>query len=195
MSERAGLSTKVVLVPGVLALLPEYAGLSDPVAELRAACLEAVGWLTGPVEVVGTDQGRRVAEALLRERGLEVVPGEPRDEASRRAQAPGGPAHLDHRNGSYLVVGNGSACRTEKAPGHLDGRSHAFDQALERALRAPDPAALAAIDEALAGELWADVAGLGVLGRVLAGAGPARVEYADDPFGVQYWVMRWECES
>ena len=26
--------TRVVLVPGVLALLPEYAGIEDPVAEL-----------------------------------------------------------------------------------------------------------------------------------------------------------------
>ena len=43
---RAGLSPRrVVLVPGVLALLPEYAGLTDPVAELRAACREAVAWL------------------------------------------------------------------------------------------------------------------------------------------------------
>jgi hypothetical protein len=94
-----------------------------------------------------------------------------------------------------LVVGNGSACRTEKAPGHLDERSHAFDEQVEQALRAPDPAALGAIDEALARELWADVAGLRELGGLLTGAGPARVEYADDPFGVQYWVMRWECES
>ena len=174
---------RVVLVPGVLALLPEYAGLTDPVAELRSACLEAVGWLTGPVSVIGTGQGRRVAEALLRERGLE-------------AQAPRGPSHLDQREAaSYLVVGNGSACRTEKAPGHLDERAHPFDQRLERALRSPDPAVLGAVDEALAGELWADVAGIRALGGLLAGARPAQVEYADDPFGVQYWVMRWQCES
>ncbi len=36
---------RVVLVPGTLALLPAYAGLADPVAELRAACVEAVRWL------------------------------------------------------------------------------------------------------------------------------------------------------
>ena len=59
---------RVVLVPGVLALLPEYASLSDPVAELRAACLSAVSWLVdgdGPVSVVADAQGRRVAERLV----------------------------------------------------------------------------------------------------------------------------------
>ena len=56
--------TKVVLVPGVLALLPEYAGLEDPVAELRAACLEAVAWLGDDVRVVADDQGARVAAYL-----------------------------------------------------------------------------------------------------------------------------------
>ena len=37
--------TRVVLVPGVLALLPEYAGFADPVADLRAACLADTGQL------------------------------------------------------------------------------------------------------------------------------------------------------
>ena len=37
--------TRVVLVPGVLALLPDYAGVEDPVTDLRTACRDAVGWL------------------------------------------------------------------------------------------------------------------------------------------------------
>ena len=48
--------TRVVLVPGVLALLPEYAGLEDPVAELRAACLAAVAWLGPDVTVLADEQ-------------------------------------------------------------------------------------------------------------------------------------------
>lgn len=169
--------TRVVLVPGVLALLPEYAGLTDPVADLRAACLRAVSALDGPVEVVGSAQGRRVAEALLVECGHSG-------------------AIVEERTGpSYLVVANGSAKRTEKAPGHLDERAHAFDAGIEAALRGPDPAALAAVDEDLAAELWADVAGLRALGGLLVDAPAPTVEYADDPFGVQYWVMRWACES
>jgi hypothetical protein len=34
-------------------------------------------------------------------------------------------------------------------------------------------------------------AGLVLLATLLQGAGPAVVDYADDPYGVQYWVMRW----
>jgi hypothetical protein len=171
----------VVLVPGAPALLPEYAGLVDPVAGLRAACRAAVAWLGGPVRVVADPRGRglghRVAEHLLGEAGLAV---DTSDAVRGRAAA-------------YLVVGNGSAKRTEKAPGHLDPRAHDFDAALEAALRGPDPAALAALDQPLATELWADVAALRELGGLLAGAAAPEVDYADDPFGVQYWVMRWQC--
>ena len=166
----------MVLVPGVLALLPEYAGLTDPVAGLRAACREAVAWLgDGPVTVVADDQGRRVAEHLLSE---------------RRGPAAG----ADHT--AYLVVANGSACRSEKAPGHLDERALGFDEGLDKALRTPDREALADLDDALGAELWAgNVPGLRALGDLLEDGGPAVVDYADDPFGVQYWVMRWTCGS
>ena len=162
---------RVVLVPGVLALLPEYAGLEDPVAELRAACLAAVSWLTGDVEIVADTQGRRVAEHLLAETG------------DRRGAG---------ATTSYLVVGNGSACRTEKAPGHLDERAHGFDAALGRALRTADPAALRAIDQALARELSASTYAITRLGEILTPQHEATVDYDDDPFGVQYWVLRWE---
>ncbi|GAA2137649.1 hypothetical protein GCM10009844_04920 [Nocardioides koreensis] len=191
--ERDGLSPRrVVLVPGVLALLPEYAGLSDPVAELRAACLAAVSWLTGPVEIVADEQGRRVAEHLL------VSTGSTTEGAGSTAEGAGSTAEGAGAEGdaSYLVVANGSACRGEKAPGHLDERSFAFDAEIDKALRTPDGAALAGVDEALGAELWAgNVAGLRRLGGLLAGAGVPVVDYADDPFGVQYWVMRWTCES
>jgi hypothetical protein len=177
----------VVLVPGVLALLPEYAGQVDPVAELRAACLAAVAWLgeAGPVAVVAGPQGARVADALL-----DAV-ASVHNSAIERLRAP-----ADLASGGVLVVGNGSAKRTEKAPGHLDDRARAFDAELGRALREGDTAALAAVDQDLARELWADVDGLVWLGRerLTPGSGAA-VDYDDDPFGVQYWVMRWTCGS
>ena len=166
---------RVVLVPGVLALLPEYAGLVDPVAELRAACLAAVSWLAeaGPYTVVADPQGRRVAEHLLAAAG-----------ATTSSAAEGG--------ASYLVVANGSARRSEKAPGHLDERSFGFDEAVEKALRTPDPLSLAETDATLAEELLAGhVAGLRALGGLLTTGHAATVDYADDPFGVRYWVMRW----
>jgi hypothetical protein len=167
--------TRVALVPGVLALLPEYAGLEDPVADLRAACLEAVAWLGDDIAVVADEQGARVAASLREEVVSRLVAG------ARRTST----------TGSVLVVGNGSAKRTEKAPGHLDERARLFDDVLGDALRGGD---LADLDLSLAGDLWAAVGGIEHLRELLHGE-PATVDYDDDPFGVQYWVMRWECES
>jgi hypothetical protein len=181
---------RVVLVPGVLALLPEYAGLVDPVPELRAACLAAVAWLAegGPVTVVADPQGERVARALLEAAGVSTRSA-PGGLAAQPAGAAGGGA-------AYLVVANGSARRAERAPGHLDERAATFDDALEKALRGPDPQALASIDAALGAELLAgNVAGLVALGELVTSGYDVTVDYADDPFGVQYWVMRWQCVS
>jgi len=57
--------TRIAVVPGVLALLPEYAAQQDPVPELRAACLAAVAWLGPDPVVLGDAQGKRVARALM----------------------------------------------------------------------------------------------------------------------------------
>ena len=162
-------SVRVVLVPGVLALLPEYAGIDDPVAPLRAACVEAVRWLGAEPVVLADPQGQRVARALLSSAGVSTG-------ATTGAAA-------------YLVVGNGSAKRTEKAPGHLDERAHAFDEALGASLRSGRPE----VDARLAAELWASVEGIERMAE-LGDLGEARVDYDDDPFGVQYWVLRWEKE-
>ena len=35
------------------------------------------------------------------------------------------------------------------------------------------------------------MAGLRALGGLLTTGHAVTVDYADDPFGVQYWVMRW----
>ncbi len=149
----------VALVPGVPALLPSYASIEDPVAPLRAACLEVVAALGPRVRVEASGgSGARVAAALVTAAGAEVVEA--------------------HETG-VLVVGNGSAKRTEKAPGHLDPRAEDFDTALRRSF--------ARIDHVLADELWADTA-------CLAGLPPlaeAEVGYDDAPYGVQYWVALW----
>jgi hypothetical protein len=155
--------TRVVLVPGVLALLPEYAGIEDPVPELRAACLAAVGWLTHDVEVLADPQGSRVAHHLL-------------SETTRPAST-----------SSYLVVGNGSARRSEKAPGHLDERSFAFDEGLRAWLGGSG-----SLDLDLGAGLLASMRGFELMAERLDPWGEPVVDYDDDPFGVQYWVMRWE---
>src|SRR5262245_60038234 len=159
--------TRVVLVPGVLALLPEYAGIEDPVAQLRAAATAAVGWLGREVTVLADAQGARVAGHLL-------------DTTPRTGGEP-----------SYLVVGNGSAKRTEKAPGHFDERAEKFDRALGEGLRVGRPA----VDLPLARELWASTDAIVELEELDCDLGGAQVDYDDAPYGVQYWVMRWTCSG
>jgi hypothetical protein len=209
---------KVALVPGVLALLPAYAGRTDPVAELRAACLAAVEWLGEDVQVVGDPQGVRVAEALgvspglgdarrqgsslLDQRsgidgGFETVAGATSSTNVGAARGgfetvAGATSSTSVGASSVLVVANGSARRSEKAPGHLDERAAAYDSEVEKALRAGDAEALRGLDPGLAAELMVgNVAGFARFGELLTPGVAPEVDYADDPFGVQYWVMRW----
>ena len=224
---------RAALVPGVLALLPEYAGLEDPVAALRAACHAAVAWVAeeGPVEVVGTAQGRRVGEALVE--ALPTLRGSrqarppmgarppTRWSSSERRRAPVETPLADRPAwaagvstssttgvessttgvessttgverstiGGLVVVGNGSAKRGEGSPGYVDSRAVGFDDDLGARLRAGD---LAGIDHDLARELWADTAALDELALVLPAGCPGTVDLDDDPYGVQYWVVRWQ---
>jgi hypothetical protein len=168
----SGEPVRIALVPGVLALLPSYGGLEDPVADLRAACLDAVAWLGPGPRVLASEQGGRVAAYLCGEvsRG-DFVPPRPAAEG-------------------VIVVANGSATRTEKAPGHLDDRAVGFDDDLRAALAAGRPGA---VDADLARELWADVDGLLRLAQeVDVDPASVTVDYDADPFGVQYWVMRMQ---
>jgi hypothetical protein len=89
-----------------------------------------------------------------------------------------------------LVMADGSACRSLRAPGYLDPRAAAFDAVIEGAVRSGDLGPLRAMDHGLARELLA----AGRPGwQVLAGAMPDRapsteVLYEADPFGVFYLV-------
>ena len=164
---------RVVFVPGTLALLPEYASIDDPIADLRKAVLDAVDWLLedGPSTAVrASPSAHRIAEHLL---------------GDGRGDGPG-----------LLVVANGSATRTEKAPGHFDARAAAFDAAIGRALADGDPAALGDIDPVLAAEVWAmpDADLLRTLAHRIRPVTDVQVDYDDAPYGVQYWVVRWQCQ-
>lgn len=177
MSTETSRGRRVVVVPGAPVLLAQYASLADPVADLRAACLDAVSWLGSDVRVLAADsQGLRIAEELL---------GRPAATDSASVHA-----------ADVLVVANGSARRTEKAPGHLDRRAELFDSRVGDLLERGDLAGLADLDPDLADELM--TAGLGAFrtladeGFVVQGGGTDR---AEDPFGVMYWVVRWQCAS
>jgi hypothetical protein len=92
---------------------------------------------------------------------------------------------------ALLAIGDGSARRGLRAPGHFDERAAAFDAGVERAVRAGKLTALLDLDPALARELMAT--GRPVW-QILAGAleGMAslatEVQYTGDPFGVAYLV-------
>jgi len=94
---------------------------------------------------------------------------------------------------ALLVMGDGSARHTEKAPGYLDPRAAAYDARVADALGAVDIAALLALDPAEADSLL--VAGRGPW-QVLAGAASVETVTAAEsffaaPYGVGYHVVTW----
>jgi len=176
--------------------------------ELRSACSQAIsvldgatqvvivgaapqdGWVTGTVDA--TPWGARGPSSpdplpLSLAVGVTLL-GDGRPYGVHR----GGLPELPDGTG-LLVVGDGTAKRTEKAPGHFDPRAEAFDLAVESALAAGDPAALLALDEALAEDLL--VGGLAAwraVARALQGSRwDGRVLLAQAPYGVGYVVASW----
>jgi hypothetical protein len=102
------------------------------------------------------------------------------------------PVAIDGAVTGLLVMGDGSARRTEKAPGWLDERAGGFDAAVSAALASGDPTRLQT-DLALAAELLAAGApAWAAAGGLLAGQSwSAAVSYDDAPYGVGYFVARW----
>ncbi|MFI9201692.1 class III extradiol dioxygenase subunit B-like domain-containing protein [Streptomyces sp. NPDC053048] len=138
---------------------------------VAAWLLERTRWATSPVEGLGVGEPLEAARCL--EDGRRLADG-----ADRVA---------------LLVMGDGSACRTVKAPGYLDERAEPFDAAVAEALGAADTGALAALDAELAAELKA--AGRAPW-QVLAGAGESaglsgQLLYGEAPYGVGYFVASW----
>ncbi|CAM5535484.1 hypothetical protein GCM10010329_28760 [Streptomyces spiroverticillatus] len=144
--------------------------LPDSLA-VGAWLLGRTGWRGAPVEGLGV--GEPLEAARCAEAGRELA---------RRADRV-----------ALLVMGDGSACRTLKAPGYLDERAEGFDAGAARALGDADTAALLALDEDLAYLLK-------VSGRapwqVLAGAAEGtglggQLLYEEAPYGVGYFVAAW----
>ncbi|MFG2596038.1 class III extradiol dioxygenase subunit B-like domain-containing protein [Streptomyces sp. NPDC048462] len=151
----------------------------DPVADrplpaslaVGAWLLARTGWADAPVEALGVGEPLETARCTDTGRAL----------AARADRV------------ALLVMGDGSACRTLKAPGYLDERATEFDAAAARALGAADTGALIALDEALACELKAaGRAPWQVLAGAAQGAGlDGRLLYDDAPYGVGYLVAAW----
>ncbi|MEU6465025.1 class III extradiol dioxygenase subunit B-like domain-containing protein [Streptomyces sp. NPDC046976] len=133
--------------------------------------LERTGWADAPVEGLGAE------ETLTPERCAETG----RELGGRADRV------------ALLVLGDGSACRTVKAPGYLDERAAPYDAAAARALAAADLPALLSLDAGLARTLkssgrapWQILAGAAE-GADLDGS----LLYEDAPYGVGYLVASW----
>ena len=187
----------IVLVPSTLTLLPEYAGQVDPVPGLRSACLTAVAGLgEGPVHVVTADaRPDNVARGVTEPVGLRIAHhllGVDRSHGRSSAVVTRSERPQPRTGDPVLVVANGSACRTEKAPGHLDERAEGFDAAIERALTGGPADDALALTDRLARELWChDLEPLQWLVRAVDGA-RGGLTHAEATHGVAWWVGAWE---
>ena len=193
------MTTRVAILPPVPALLPDYLGRVDPIIKLREACRTAVSWLVdgcgSPVIVLADEP-----DAVTRSRGVDVPLGVRvahclLEEATYRQELRHGDA-AGPGDRRLLVLANGSACRRERAPGHLDPRSFAFDELIENALADGDPESLASLDTEVGRDLLAaGIEPLRRLGSLRPCVEAANLLYADDPYGVRYWVATWLCTS
>lgn len=196
---------RVALVPSTLLLVPEYAGRFDPIPDLRARAHAAVAWSVESagriVVVTATDRdprhskapaGERVARALLRDRAPDEVVAVEWDASPQRCRDLGARLHAEAvaRHTAVVVVGDGCARRTEKAPGHLDERCFSYDEAWLRAVASGALDGLRTLEPGLGADLLCH-------GRapfqVLAGAAETAVceeVWSADPFGVLYAVAR-----
>lgn len=204
----------VVVVPSPPMLLPEYVGLQDPAAPIRQRCVDALAaalhepYAVPDVVVIVSGRARasrttrrplgvRIGRHLLRLAGW-AGPVEEAvvdfDADGTEVEQAGG--RLAAREGRVLllVVGDGSARRGEKAPGHLDDRAATYDAALLAALDRVDPQALIALDAGLGKDLLATGrAALQVMAHAVRGSADLQRAslWSDDPYGVLYAVAVW----
>jgi hypothetical protein len=201
--------------------VPEVASAAaGELDDLREACDAAVGHLlaAGPEQVVTVGVGpepsgaeigrpdlplsRAVGVWLLARAGLAEAPAAGHivapDAARVECARLGASIADDDQRVALLVLGDGSACRSVKAPGYFDERAEPFDAGVARALADADAQALLELDADLSGQLhcagrapWQVLAG-GVRqdGRSWQG----RLHYDGAPYGVAYFVATWSPE-
>jgi hypothetical protein len=196
---------RAAVVPMAPLLFRSESGLADPVAELREVAVQTVRDLADglerivalcPVGFVGSPDDYhlpsgaggsgplsvQVARHLLELADVhvpvEVVPVQA--ELSRR---------FDHAG--LLVLGDGTARRSQTAPGFIDERSFPIDDLVADALEDGDGDVLSHLDQHLAEELM--MTGrhtFAALGNAMPRA-DAELRYRDDPFGMTYFVALW----
>lgn len=95
-----------------------------------------------------------------------------------------------------LVLGDGAATHTARAPGYFDPRAAGFDARVAAALGSPDLGALLALDAGLSDELGVAGREAWQVGAAAAQASAARwrgkLLHSAAPYGVAYHVALWE---
>lgn len=209
----------VAFVPSPPLLLTALGGGPD---DLRSACRQALsvldgaervvvvgaasrtGWTTGTVDATpygAPGPGPVDPLPLALAVGATLLGDRPHELYGVSASADV-PAVAGAGRTGLLVVGDGSARRNEKAPGHLDPRAAAFDGRVEQALAAGDPKVLRDLDPALAEALlvggrraWTWAAQAALAEWTPEGAAPlgwhGNVLYSQAPHGVGYLVATW----
>jgi hypothetical protein len=212
--------TAAAVVPMTPLLFREESGLADPLAELRAIAVHTVRDLAAsvdrivalcPTDLVGApasyhrpsgpsrngtgSSGEALSVQLAHHLLLLAdVPSEKAEMALRSGES-GAARWQEWPHGTtvgLLVLGDGTACRSEAAPGHIDERAFPFDDLIADALEAGDGDALATLDQDLAEQLM--VTGrhtFADLGTTLPAA-RGELRYRDDPYGVSYFVALWQ---
>lgn len=205
-------------------LVPELAAGAAPELEpLRHACDLAVASLAGADEVVvlGGDDGRHhrgfaawgvdvplgndrplplslLMGRWLLARHLHVAPemvAVPGDADAHACAERGARLAADPRRLALLVLGDGSRCRGQAAPGYDDPRAAGYDAQVAGALAEVDTGALLALDPQLSAELgaagrapWQTLAGAV---RATGGSWQGRLHHDAAPYGVAYLVATW----
>ncbi len=94
-----------------------------------------------------------------------------------------------------VVVGDGSATRTEKAPGYIQPDAVAFDESLIATIEGADPQALLNIDQITANRLWCrGLPAWQVIANACVNITPGfqgTLVLQSSPFGVNYFVASW----
>jgi hypothetical protein len=182
----------------------------DPAGQLSLAAYAPALRAAGPAPAGNGGQRAAARPALplalgigallldeARYQGPRALYGIAGDEPAAGCLALGGRIAASAPRVALLAVGDGTARRSQSAPGYLDERAAPFDAAVERAVGDGDLPALAALDPVLAADLlatgrpaWQALAGaLPADGRSTAAGGlRSEVLYSAAPFGVAYLV-------
>jgi hypothetical protein len=157
---------------------PDAAGDVDPDLPLPALI---AGWLRD-----------RVAPAVPAE--VHIVPVDAgRDECTQLGRQLRAGLDADDTPRGLLVIADGAATLTAKAPGAFDPRAESVETDLAAALAAGDPSALISLDPEQCAELVLDgrAAWQVLAGAFTAAPSAVTIAYSDAPYGVGYHVGTW----